>query len=159
MYNWRIFSFFAFTSIFWFVSMASATVVWTALSSSIGPVTEPERLEDTPIKYEDDDTEDNTVKEESDDDVKLEHHYPEATGTGSAGPSRRPRQLRFRDEVGPEELKKEEEIEESTMIEPLRSELEAGRSTQSRFNTSDVEWNLQRRRAHSFGSSNESDDR
>ncbi|EEP82490.1 conserved hypothetical protein [Uncinocarpus reesii 1704] len=120
MYNWRILSFVTFSSMFWLTSVAATSAVWMALSSSSA-------LEDTVPEIEKAESEDNggSVKDESEDD----DHF----GLSEEIIQKRERSLT-------RVIKEEEEIEESTMIEPLMpvnlgNTTEAGEasaSTQSR---------------------------
>lgn len=59
MYNWRILSFFTFTSMFWSVSMISASVTWLLFSTFLKS---RDRDDDTKIKTEDDEDNADTVK-------------------------------------------------------------------------------------------------
>jgi cytoskeletal protein RodZ len=108
MYNWRILSFVTFSSFSWIVSMAVASAVWMALSAQPAPqAPPPEKDESEGVK-----------SEESEDEVNL---------SSSSSTEDQPHTQTEKEKAA---IKKEEEIEESTMIEPLSKDLREGTSTQ-----------------------------
>lgn len=113
MYNWRIFSFVVFSSTFWFTSVTAMSTVWVVLSSAQG------QKEIVP-KIDESDSQDSdvSIKEESDDESRF----------------RVSELLKERRRSATKAIKEEQDIEESTTIEPLVSKDlgEAGASTQSR---------------------------
>lgn len=130
MYNWRTLSFLVFGFTFWVASMTVTVAVWMALSASSEsePMPGMGRIRDSS----------NSIKTEDEGEASL-------TPIPSEGsPGRRQIALPAsgtRNEE--EEIKREEEIEESTMIEPLIKEQgegyaegPPGASTQSRFTPS-----------------------
>lgn len=109
MYNWRTFSFVTFTFTFWAVSMMVTFAVWMALSaapeSGSAPAVGNSRDSTSSIKTEDGDG-DSFVSTPSENSPGRRQ---------STSPTRRTK----KDE---QDIKREEEIEESTMIEPLLKE-------------------------------------
>ncbi|PGH23343.1 hypothetical protein AJ80_02596 [Polytolypa hystricis UAMH7299] len=162
MYNWRIASFVTFCSIFWIVATASASAIWMSLSS----IEEEKTKEEKEEEVVEEELESSEAKEESlsDTSVKSESDYDEED---EPGPSSHSRHVSWAptppiDDDDAEQIRREEEIEESTMIEPLVSdsgeavsenEPGMGRSTQSTFvRGEEDERSPQRRRAHDGGS-------
>jgi seipin len=88
MFRWKITSFVVFSSLFWFVSMLSASLTWLALTWVLG-ATPKNGIKDEPrdlIKNEseDDVSSDESVKKEESE-SRLLHSYPaegEAMGSG-----------------------------------------------------------------------------
>ncbi|PGH17815.1 hypothetical protein AJ79_00956 [Helicocarpus griseus UAMH5409] len=130
MYNWRILSFLTFSSTFWVVSMVCTSSVWIALASQEGGpalVKKPKR----------------EIKEDgSDISVKEEEGSEDEEETRRLS-SRRERRLSSE----AEQIKKEEDIEESTMIQPLVGEGETEVKTSGSATTGPGR-SVQRRRGH-----------
>ncbi|KAI7975800.1 hypothetical protein EIK77_005550 [Talaromyces pinophilus] len=85
MYRWRLLSFFAFTSMFWSVSMISSSIVWLLVSQYLGSTAH----DDQRIKKEEE-TEDNdrAIKKESsrrDDDIVKQEELEETTNIPPLG--------------------------------------------------------------------------
>lgn len=91
MYRWKITSFVVFSSLFWFVSLSSASLTWLALTWALGaePKTEikeeSDRLvKDEPATEDEIDSSDESVKKEEPD-SRLLHSLPlegETVGSG-----------------------------------------------------------------------------
>jgi hypothetical protein len=128
MYNWRILSFVAFSSFSWIVSMAVASAVWMALSAPPAPRAAPsENDEGESVKSEEIEDEVNISSSSTEDEPHMQAEKEKAA------------------------IKKEEEIEESTTIEPLSKDLTEGTSTQFAFHGSGSGEGRQRRRADAQG--------
>ncbi|KAL1953173.1 hypothetical protein VTO42DRAFT_3433 [Malbranchea cinnamomea] len=122
MYNWRLLSFMLFSFTFWVVSILVAFAVWMALSAA------PESKSRPSVESTNGNTP--SVKAESEDGDRTPPGLPQDSAGGEkVTPSP---QLKTEDEA----IKQEEEIEESTIIEPLikqSGEGVPGASTQYRF--------------------------
>ncbi|KAK2786872.1 hypothetical protein FQN52_007616 [Onygenales sp. PD_12] len=136
MYNWRTLSFVIFTSTFWFVSMICTSSVWIALANQEEPIIPTIARKPKLEEEEEGDGSDISIKEESEDEV---HE--------SSRLSLR-RERRASSEA--DRIKKEEDIEESTMIQPLvgEGEPEVDPSPAGSSTGADSERPAQRRRGH-----------
>ncbi|KAK2809619.1 hypothetical protein FQN50_003676 [Emmonsiellopsis sp. PD_5] len=136
MYNWRILSFVIFTSTFWFVSMICTSSVWIALANQEEPIIPTIARKPKLEAEEEGDASDSSIKEESEDE-----------GHDSSRLSLR-RERRASSEA--DRIKKEENIEESTMIQPLvgEGETEVDPSPAGASTGADSERPAQRRRGH-----------
>ncbi|PGH30598.1 hypothetical protein GX50_06636 [[Emmonsia] crescens] len=143
MYTWRILSLLTFSTTFWIVSMICTSSVWIALASQAEPtLTKRPKLEEEDEDEKGENRSNSSVKEEEGSDDE----------DGSSRLSLR-RERRMSSEA--EQIKKEEDIEESTMIQPLAGEeeleVEADTHTTSSSQTTvreNSEPAVQRRRSH-----------
>ncbi|EEH19910.2 5'/3'-nucleotidase SurE [Paracoccidioides brasiliensis Pb03] len=144
IYSWRILSFLIFSSTFWVVAMICTSSVWLALASQeeATPIKRP-KLEEA---EEDGGSSDVAVKE--DESEEEGGNYP---GLGLERDGQQSSEV--------ETIKKEEDIEESTKIQPFIREAEvhdeadadipaSGSSTQTVVGGRDAEQAVQRRRSH-----------
>ncbi|EEQ83880.1 hypothetical protein RJZ56_002110 [Blastomyces dermatitidis] len=143
MYNWKILSFLTFSSTFWIVSMLFTSSVWIALAGQAEPTFKKRpKLED---EAEEENSSDVSVKEEEGSDDE-----------DSSSKLIKQRKRRMRNEPG--QIKKEEDTEESTVLQTLAREGHpdvepdthpASTSTSSQTATRDnSDPAVQRRRAH-----------
>lgn len=160
MYRYRMLSFLAFTSVFWSVSMVSASLAWLILSTYIFPLAGTDKQEDD---------EQIMIKTEREEDEMSDS--PRTFPTLGRQPPLKyeaPSALESRSRSGVPIKSEEEEIVAATMIEPLTGEaddegaeeegLESERRFDSGLGTSLEEGDrekLQRRRSRAFKAADE----
>ncbi|EEH39704.2 TTL domain-containing protein [Paracoccidioides lutzii Pb01] len=150
IYNWRILSFLIFSSTFWVVAMICTSSVWLALAS---------QKEATSIKrpkLEEEEEAEEAKKDGGSSDVAVKEDESEEEGGNYPGLGLE-HDGQQSSEV--EMIKKEEDIEESSKIQPFVREAEvhneadadipaSGSSTQTVVGGRDAEQAVQRRRSH-----------
>jgi hypothetical protein len=107
MYRWKVTSFVVFTSLFWFVSVGSATLTWLALTSVLQPAATPKaEIKEEPQGLVKDESDDDSssggpfrIKKEEEPESSLVHNYPtesDEAGMGSGLESAEARGLQRR---------------------------------------------------------------
>jgi hypothetical protein len=82
MYRWRLLSFFAFTSMFWSVSMISSSILWLLVSQYLGSTAH----DDQRIKKEEDaEDNDRAIKKDRDNDIVKQEEIEETTNIPPLG--------------------------------------------------------------------------
>lgn len=113
MYNWRITSFLMFSSAFWVFSMMVTCAVWMVLAYSGHGSSEVKSIKEE--KSSDDEWDEE--REETQDDSTRSIEAGTSEASGELTPKRATSTSRGEDKM--EKVKKEEDIEESTAIDPL----------------------------------------